>query len=80
MPSLNSKRQVRYTAADLNALAGAITLLEFMAEFIDDNQTSQLAKKSESDLRRLTEYVKQQRGESALATKPKEPTQPKIAG
>lgn len=33
MPTLSPSRKVRYTAPDVNAIAGAITLLEFMGDF-----------------------------------------------
>lgn len=36
MPSLNGRRQVRYTASDQHAIDAALCVLEFMREFDDE--------------------------------------------
>jgi hypothetical protein len=60
MPSLSPKRTVRYTAADSNALASTITLLEFIADF-DRDRSKDDATRLRSGLKKLAAYVTAQR-------------------
>jgi hypothetical protein len=60
MPSLSPKRTVRYTAADSNALASTITLVEFISDF-DRNHSKDDATRLRSGLEKLAAYVTAQR-------------------
>lgn len=68
MPSLNSKRQVRYTAADLNAIDGALTVLQFMKEFEANASVSG----DINSLRAVQNFISEQRKKASE----KQPTKP----
>lgn len=58
MPTLNAKRQVRYSQADLNAIEGAMNILSFMNEFAGSGPDFAAVK---AGLGRVLDYMKQQR-------------------
>lgn len=69
MPSLSPKRTVRYSVADSNALASAITLSGFVADF-DRNPAKDRVTRLRSELEWLAAYVKAQRNGKPAAKQP----------
>lgn len=73
MPSLSPTRKVRYTAADLNAIASAMTLLEFMGDFDKQIASGELST-GLGALRMAGAHIKKQREANGKPAAPKPET------
>lgn len=69
MPTLSPKRTIRYSAADVNAVAGAITLLEFMGDFDKTFAAGELAT-ALGGLRLAAKHINAQRNGKPADAKP----------
>jgi hypothetical protein len=63
MPTLSPKRTVRYSAADCNALASAVTLAEFAGDFDRDCPKDRVTR-LRSELEWLAGYIEAKRNGS----------------